>query len=104
MRTSGNLDWKYGRTSEGNLRVFVCFDSGFVCMGFAACLQVQSASVVSTPPPCMLPRLANRVAVPFFSPPAWLNIPMERNLEIAEAEERMAESLIHTEVTVQDTL
>ncbi|KAJ7467296.1 hypothetical protein B0H11DRAFT_1921559 [Mycena galericulata] len=32
------------------------------------------------------------------------NIPTERDLEITEAEERMAESLIHTEVTVQDTL
>ncbi|KAJ7936656.1 hypothetical protein B0H13DRAFT_2303344 [Mycena leptocephala] len=51
----------------------------------------------------MLPRLANRVAVPFFSPPAW-PIPPERDLEIAEAEEQMAESLIHTEATVQDTL
>ncbi|KAJ7884328.1 hypothetical protein B0H14DRAFT_3432419 [Mycena olivaceomarginata] len=52
---------------------------------------------------CMLPRLANHIAVPFFPPPAW-PIPMERDLEIAEAEEQMAESLIHTEGTVQDTL
>ncbi|KAJ7854845.1 hypothetical protein B0H14DRAFT_753082 [Mycena olivaceomarginata] len=47
MWTLGNLDRKYGRTSEGNLRVFVCFNSGFVCMGFAACLQVQSSSAIS---------------------------------------------------------
>ncbi|KAJ7920385.1 hypothetical protein B0H13DRAFT_1867598 [Mycena leptocephala] len=52
---------------------------------------------------CMLPRLANRVAVPFFSPPGW-PIPTERDLEIVEAEEQMSESLIHTEVTAQDTL
>ncbi|KAJ7442110.1 hypothetical protein B0H11DRAFT_1932612 [Mycena galericulata] len=80
------------------------FDSGFVCMGFAACLQAKCSSAASTQSLWMLPRLANRVAVPFFSPPAWLNIPTERDLEIAEAEEQMAESLIHTEATAQDTL
>ena len=79
------------------------FDSGFVCMGFAACLQAKCSSGVSTQSLCMLPRLANRVAVPFFSPPAWA-IPTERDLKIAEAEEQMAESLIHTEATAQDTL
>ncbi|KAJ7937812.1 hypothetical protein B0H13DRAFT_2261394 [Mycena leptocephala] len=52
---------------------------------------------------CMFPRLANRVAVLFFSPPTW-PIPTERDLEIVEADEQMAESLIHTEATAQDTL
>ncbi|KAJ7480495.1 hypothetical protein B0H11DRAFT_1915895 [Mycena galericulata] len=76
----------------------------FWFMGFAACLQAKCSSAASTQSLWMLPRLANRVAVPFFSPPAWLNIPTERDLEIAEAEEQMAESLIHTEATAQDTL
>ncbi|KAJ7926609.1 hypothetical protein B0H13DRAFT_1862067 [Mycena leptocephala] len=95
MRTSGNLNWKYGRTSEGNLRVLVAS----ILVSYVWVLRL----VLSTQSLGMLPRLANRVAVPFFSPPAW-PIPTERDPEIAEAEEQMAESLIHTEAAAQDTL
>ncbi|KAJ7791988.1 hypothetical protein B0H14DRAFT_3499892 [Mycena olivaceomarginata] len=68
---------------------------------FAACPQAKCSLAVSTQSLCMLPRLANHVAVPFFPPPTGL---YPRDLEIAEAEERMAECLMHIEAMAQDTL
>ncbi|KAJ7875895.1 hypothetical protein B0H14DRAFT_3546177 [Mycena olivaceomarginata] len=83
MWTLGNLDRKYGRTSEGNLHIL----AASILVSLSACFHdLLTASLFR-----------------FFPHPPGLS-PRSEIWEIAEAEEWIAECFIHTEAMAQDTI